>query len=150
MLLTSALPILSSKWSVVHTALLNPFKLFLAMRIRNEGGCHNVVSQTEIKFCIYNSIYFALLVHRQEYRNELKENIYVNIYWVFYTTFYLSLWNHLVIPSLLFQHVSPTAISTIHGYTSSQLPDSNNKEFLSLPSILQSTRNDLIINYISF
>jgi hypothetical protein len=25
-----------------------------------------VVSKTEIKFCIYNSIYFALLVHRQE------------------------------------------------------------------------------------
>jgi hypothetical protein len=24
-----------------------------------------------------NSIYFALLVHCQEYRNELKENIYV-------------------------------------------------------------------------
>jgi hypothetical protein len=30
-----------------------------------------VVSQTEIEFVYKNSIYFVLLVHRQEYRNEL-------------------------------------------------------------------------------
>jgi hypothetical protein len=31
-----------------------------------------VVSQTEIEFVYKNSIYFALLVHRQEYRNEVR------------------------------------------------------------------------------
>jgi hypothetical protein len=41
---------------------------------------HKLIKNLYIK----NSIYFALLVHRQEYRNEL---------------FSLSLWNHLVIPS---------------------------------------------------
>jgi hypothetical protein len=30
-----------------------------------------VVSQTKIEFVYENSIYFALLVHRQEYRNEV-------------------------------------------------------------------------------
>jgi hypothetical protein len=37
-----------------------------------------VVSQTEIEFVYKNSIYFALLVHRQEYRNELVYIEYVH------------------------------------------------------------------------
>jgi hypothetical protein len=32
----------------------------------NEEGYHKVVSQTEKEFLYKNSIYFALLVHRQE------------------------------------------------------------------------------------
>jgi hypothetical protein len=44
-----------------------------------------------------NSIYFALLVHRQEYRNELWDWNSAK-YIEFLYKFFLSLWNHLVIP----------------------------------------------------
>jgi hypothetical protein len=47
----------------------------------NEGGYHNVVSQTEITFSISNSIYFALRERRQEYRNDkfYFSKLYLNL-----------------------------------------------------------------------
>jgi hypothetical protein len=58
---------------------------------------------------IINSIYFALLVHRQEYRNELFFFLYTNPILVCETTLWYA--------SSLFQQVSPSPIamiSTIH------------------------------------
>jgi hypothetical protein len=87
-----------------------------------------MVSQTEIKYCMYikNSIYFAILVHRQEYRNETMNRLFHTPDETLVVRNILSLIYNILsqfvkppndTPPSLFQHVSRSAITifpTIH------------------------------------